>query len=444
MIERLFGAALREVARRGGGETELCVHRSRMRRFEARGGGIDAIAFSDGTSVGVRVFRDGRMGFSYAFRDDEEEVRRAVEAAFFCAASSDPDPAYGLPDGDGPFPDAPLYDPSWERVGDGEKADFARELEGRSVGFDPRMKRVRTAALTETVAETAVRNSRGLSGTQRVSLYSAHVLSVAEEGGEGQTGYGFAFGRRFSDLRPEAVAEESARRALRMLGARRLPSGRYPAILENEAAADLIEVLVPSFLASNVVKGRSVLAGKVGAVVASPAVTIADDPLDPEGAGSAVFDGEGTPSRRNVLVADGTLRGFLADAFWGRRLGTGSTGSCRRPTPKAPPAVGISNLRMSPGDRTLDALRRDMGSGLLLTEFLGIHTADPVSGDFSVGAAGVRVAGGEEREPVRGFAVSGNLLRLLEQVVRAGSDFRWFGTVGTPSLALEGIDAGGE
>lgn len=444
MVERLFDAASREVARRGGGETELHVHRARTRRYEARGGGIDAIAFSDGLSVGVRVFRDGRMGFSYAFRDDEEEVRRAVESAFFGAASSDPDPAYGLPDGDGPLPDAPLHDPSWERVGDGEKADFARELEGRTLGLDPRMKRVRVAALAETVAETAVRNSRGRSGTQRVSLYHAHVLSVAEEGGEGQTGYGFAFARRFADLRPETVAEEGARRALRMLGARRLPTGRYPAILENEAAADLLEVLVPSFLASNVVKGRSMLAGKVGTAVASPAVSIADDPLDPEGAGAAVFDGEGTPSRRNVLVAEGTLAGFLADAFWGRRLGTGTTGSCRRPSLKAPPTVGISNLRVAPGTRTLEALRREVGSGILLTEFLGIHTADPVSGDFSVGAAGIRFEGGLEREPVRGFAVSGNVLTLLERVVHAGSDFRWFGTVGTPSLALEGIDAGGE
>ncbi|MBI5418706.1 MAG: TldD/PmbA family protein [Deltaproteobacteria bacterium] len=444
MPDTLFGLTQREVARRGGGEADLFLSRARVRRYDARGGGIDSISFSDSLSLGVRVFRDGRMGFSYGFRDSEDEIVRMVEAALFCADASDPDPAYGLPETVGGYAALPLYDPAWESVGDDEKAEFAAELERRTLAVDPRMKRVRSASLRETVAEVAFRNSAGACGSERVSHYYAYVDSVAEEGGEGQTGYGFAFARRYSDLDVDAVAEEAARRALRMLGAGRLPTGRYPAVLENGAAAELLEVLVPSFLASQVAKGKSVLAGKVGREVASRNVTIADDPLAPEGSESASFDGEGSPSRLNVLVEGGALKGFLADAFWGRKLRTGSTASCRRPGPKSPPGVGISNLRISPGERTKAGMLREMGAGVLLTEFLGIHTADPVSGDFSVGAAGIRFEEGEEREPVRGFAVSGDILSLLEQVAEIGSDFRWFGNVGSPSLALSGIAVGGE
>ena len=109
-----------------------------------------------------------------------------------------------------------------------------------------------------------------------------------------------------------------------------------------------------------------------------------------------------------------------------------------------PPMVGISNLRVDPGRKTLEEMMRDVGTGLLITEFLGIHTADAVSGDFSVGASGIRFEGGEEREPVRGFAVSGNILSLLSKVVDAGSDFRWFGNVGSPSLSVSEIEVGGD
>ncbi len=448
MPERLFGLVLREVARAGGGDAELCVHRARVRRFDARDGGIDALSFSDTRALGLRVFRDGRMGFSYAFRDDADSVRRMVEAAVFCAGASDPDPAYGLPDAaPGPAPDADaatrFYDPACETVDDEAKAAFARELEARTVAFDPRMKRVRSASLRETVAETAVVSSAGACASARESAYFAYVDSVAEDGTGGQTGYGFGFARCFADLDLSAIAAEGAGRALRMLGARPLPTGRYAAVLENGAAAELLEVLIPSFLAPQVAKGKSMLAGKLGAAVASEAFEIVDDPLCPEGSGAAAFDGEGAPSRRNVLVAGGALRTYLSDSFWGRRLGSGSTASCRRPSPKSPPTVGIGNLRVAPGARDLAGLLREAGSGVLLTDFLGIHTADPVSGDFSVGAAGIRFDGGEEREPVRGFAVSGNVLGLLKRVAEAGSDFRWFGNVGSPSLAVPDVDVGG-
>ena len=444
MPEALFGLVEREVSRRGGGQAELYVVRERARRYDARGGGIDSVSFADSVALGIRVFRNGRMGFSYGFGESADEIARMVETALFCADASDPDPSYGLPGAGGDFPEPALYDAAWESVGDPDKAAFAAGLERKVLAFDPRMKRVRSASLRETVTEVSFRNSAGSDGVCRASEYVAYVESVAEQGGEGQTGHGFGFGRRFSDLSAEAIAEEAGRKAVRMLGARGLPTGRYAAVLENGAAAELLEVLVPSFLASHVAKGKSMLAGKRGMTIASPRVGISDDPLDARGSGAQAFDGEGSPCRRNDLVEGGVLKGYLADTFWGRKLGTGTTASCRRPSPKAPPAVGISNLFIAPGETPQEELLRQAGAGVLLTEFLGLHTADPISGDFSVGAAGIRFERGERKEPVRGFAVSGNILSLLHQVNGVGSDFRWFGNVGSPSLAIPEIAVGGE
>ena len=444
MADPGFGVVLREVAGRGGGDAELCVTRSRTRRYEAREGRLDGIAFADTVSLGLRVFRGGRMGFSYGFRGDASDLARMVEEALFCADASDPDPAYGLPDPAGAATDLPLYDPSVDTVPEGEKGEFARSLEAKVLARDPRVKRVRTAALHEKVATVSLFHSRGFAERRRESLCTAHVETVAEEDGEGQTGYGFGIARALRGLDAAAIAEEGADRALRMLGAVRPKTGEYKAVLESGAAAELIEVLAPSFLSSQVFKGKSMLAGKVGRKVASPAITVEDDPRDPAGSGAEPFDAEGTPTRRGELIAKGELRGFLADAFWGRKVGTGSTGSCRRPGPKQPPTVGISNLRVAAGENTLASLCGAVGNGILLTEFLGIHTADPVSGDFSVGASGIRIAGGALAEPLHGFAVSGNVLGLLEKVDAAGSDFRWFGNVGAPSLLVRSITVGGD
>ncbi len=421
--------------------------RTRSRRYEAREGRLDTIAFSDTLALGLRVFRGGRMGFSYGFLGDDADVARMVEEALFCAGSSDPDGAYGLPDAarpSAPGADPALYDPACESVTEEEKGDFARSLEAMVLARDPRMKRVRTAALHDTVTEISLSNSRGVSCERRESRAFAHVETVAEEGGEGQTGCGFGFARSLRGISAASVAGEGADRALRMLGAVRPKSGSYRAVLENGAAAELLEVLAPSFLAPQVAKGKSMLAGKTGLLVVSGAVSVADDPLDPEGSGAEPFDGEGTPARRREVISAGTLRAFLADAFWGRKIGTGTTGSCRRLGAKQPPAVGPSNLCISPGDRSLPALLEAAGDGILITEFLGLHTADPVSGDFSVGASGMRIAEGALAEPLHGFAVSGNVIDLLGKVERAGSDFRWFGNVGAPSLLAGRIAVGGD
>jgi PmbA protein len=439
-----FDAVLRFVAGRGGGDAELCVTRTRDRRYEAREGRLDGIALADTVAFGLRVFRDGRMGFSYGFRGDAADLARMVEEALFCADASDPDAAYGLPDAAGPAADLPLYDASVETVPEEEKGEFARSLEAQVLARDPRVKRVRTAAMRETVVTVSLFHSRGLAAARRESLCSAHVETVAEENGEGQTGYGFGVARSLRGLNAAAIAAEGATRAVRMLGAVRPKTGEYAAVLENGAAAELLEVLIPSFLSSQVAKGKSMFAGKVGRRVASEGITVEDDPLDPGGSGAEPFDAEGTPTRRRELIAGGELRGFLADAYWGRKLGTGTTGACRRPGAKQPPSVGISNLRIAPGGQPPSALIRAAGNGILLTEFLGIHTADPVSGDFSVGASGIRIAGGALAEPLHGFAVSGNILGLLEMVEAAGSDFRWFGNVGAPSLMVSAISVGGE
>ncbi len=444
MADPGFDTILREVAVRGGGDAELCVTRTRDRRYEAREGRLDGIALADTVAFGLRVFRDGRMGFSYGFRGDAADLARMVEEALFCADASDPDPAYGLPDAAGPAADLPLYDPSVETVPEEEKGEFARILEARSLAWDPRVKRVRAAALSETVATVSLFHSRGFAATRRESLCAAHVETVVEENGDAQTGYGFGVARSLRGLNAAAIAEEGATRALRMLGAvppeDRGVQGR-PRKRRGGGAArrpDPVVPLLPGRQGEVDVRREGRREGRVGG---------GHDRGRPAGSGRV---GRGAVRRGGDAdaAAGADREGGAARVSRGHVLGQenrdGTTGACRRPGPKAPPTVGISNLRIAPGAHSPSALFEAAGDGILLTEFLGIHTADPVSGDFSVGASGIRIAGGAPAGPLHGFAVSGNILGLLEKVEAAGSDFRWFGNVGAPSLLVRAISVGGD
>jgi PmbA protein len=196
-------------------------------------------------------------------------------------------------------------------------------------------------------------------------------------------------------------------------------------------------------LGDNVVKGRSLLASRLGRQICSPLVNIVDDGLYPRGLGSAAFDDEGTPQSRKALIRAGVLEGFVFDRLWGARHGAASTGNAVRASLKSPPGVGFSNLYLEPGAQSPTELAQGMGRGLIISEVLGGHTADPVSGQFSFGAAGHLVEGGQPVRAVKSIAMAGQVLEMFSAIQAVGSDLRFFGRVGSPSLLVRGISISG-
>jgi PmbA protein len=144
-----------------------------------------------------------------------------------------------------------------------------------------------------------------------------------------------------------------------------------------------------------------------------------------------------------VLIAGGVLQGFLYDQYSANKDGVRSTGNASRPSLLSPPLPQVSNFYLRPGRDSVDALLMKLGRGVLITDVLGMHTANPVSGDFSVGAAGSWVELGKISHPVKGIAISGNVLTLLSRVAAVGTDLRFFGRVGAPSLLVTELNVGG-
>jgi PmbA protein len=209
-------------------------------------------------------------------------------------------------------------------------------------------------------------------------------------------------------------------------------------------ASEFLSLLAHSFLADQIQKGKSSLKGKQGERFFSPCLTIVDDGTYPKGISSSPIDGEGMPSQRTSLVVQGEVAGYLYDRYWANRENLSSsksrirsTGNSRRHGIKSPPGVGVSNFFIERGDGTFPKLVENLFTGLVVEEVMGLHTVDPISGDFSLGCSGDWIDKGEKVHPVKSVAIAGNLFELFRRVIMVGEDLRFFGGVGSPSLLIK-------
>lgn len=417
---------------------------SRNLSIEVKERKVDMFSCSQPVGVSVRVLKGGSMGFSFSTSLDEADLAGMIDSALVGAENQTPDEchAFPLPEEYPPIPG--MFDEGLSLVGEEEKVERALELERLTLDADPRVKRVRKATYAESAYEVATRNSLGVAGSYRGTSVSSSVAALAEDGGDSQMGWDFGFSTAYSGVGIEVIAHTAAAKAAGLLGARKIPTMRCPAILDNYVATDILEVLAPAFLAENVQKGKSLLAGREGGRLFAECLRIRDDGILPGGMATAPFDGEGVPRRSTVLVDGGVLQGFLYDSFCGRKAGKSSTGNAARGGVKGPPRMGVNNFFIENGPEPMAGLLAGIGRGLLVTSVMGMHTANPISGDFSVGASGFLIENGAVTFPVKGVAIAGNILDLFRGVEKVGNDLRFFGAVGAPSLRIASLDVSGD
>lgn len=403
---------------------------------------VESFTLPTTQGIGIRVIKDKRLGFSFTSDLSLDSIKRAVDDALRGAQGVAGDEFYSFPHPkEMTSMDLGLYDPTPIDVQENIKK--ALIMEGEAMAFDQRVKRIRKALYQTSRAQIHIVNSSGVDLSQGLSFVTASIMAVAEGDGDSQMGWDMGQGHHTNDVDVVEIGRKAAKRAVDMLGARGIKGGRYPVVLENTIAVEFLETLAPSFLADNIHKGKSMLRGKSGQKVFSPAITIWDDGLLPRGWGSSPFDGEGVPRQKTGLVVEGVLEGYLYDTYWAKREGVLSTGNSSRAGFKAIPTVGISNLYIEKGRAGLDGLIANIKEGLFVTGLLGAHTANTVTGEFSFGATGLWIEGGRLSYPVRGVAISGNLIELLLKVDGVGDDIRFFGRVGAPSLSLKEMDISG-
>lgn len=280
----------------------------------------------------------------------------------------------------------------------------------------------------------AVGASDGYRGWRAASGHSMSVSAIARRDDFMERDYDAAFRRFAEDLpEPESLGVEAGRRAARRLGARKPESRRGPVLFEPRAARGLLGAFLSAMSGSSVARGASFLRDRIGEKLLPAGVSLIDDPIQPRGPASHGFDGEGVATRRRNMIEDGVLRHFFLNWPAARQLGMESTGHAGLGFGD-PPGVQPTNVRLGAGDRSPDALMRDAGDGLLVSEMFGpsfnIHT-----GDYSVGVAGLWFVKGEIQYPVSEITVAGNLLDIFAGIIPA-NDLRNERAIESPTLLV--------
>ncbi len=446
-LSALARTAVAAALEAGAGEAEAYASRDSGREVRVHGGEVESLTAATQSGIGVRAWIGHRVGYAYGTDLSEGGVGAIADRAAAAAMVADED-EFAAPPTPAEFEAiAGLSDPGLAAAGADSGAAIALSVERTALAADPRIVGVEQAVYADSAEQVAIASSTGVAGEYETSSCFAYLQALAEGEGARETGLGFGLARGPEGLDPESIGTEGAERALAMIGAGKPSSRSCPVVLDPTVAASIAGVIGGVLAASAVQRGRSPFAGRLGDALASPALVLHDDGRDPEGPGSAPFDGEGVPRRRTALLEGGGLRAFLHDSYTANREGNASTGNAARSGYRSLPTVAASNLIVSPGELTLEGLLAQAGEGVYVTEVAGLHSGvNPVTGVFSVGASGRTISAGELAGPVREFTIAGDLGALLGQVEAVGSESRWVpfgGSVKTPPLLVAELSISG-
>jgi PmbA protein len=452
--DELLDLAQSVVARALPGEgMEVYVTRGTDTEVRAYEGEVESLTSADSSGVGIRLLVDSadgkgsQVGFAWAGSLEPEVIAGTLADARDNArfATPDPDVVLAVPDGVAGV-DIDLWDEGVASTPMEKKVALAIELERATRAADARVRQVSSADYADSRVEVALASTTGISSSRRRTNAFLSVDAIAGEGAETQTGSGFSVGRGPADLEPDEAMEDAVLRAIRMLGAQKVPSAHCTVVFDPRVVSTLLAVIASALSGEAVVKGRSFFAGRIGETVATAGITLVDDPTDTRAYGASAYDGEGLACRRNVLIAEGVLRMFVYDTVSARRAGTVSTGSAARSGFAGTPGAGCRALVLSPGTKDLGDILAAVGDGLYVQSVSGIHSGvNTVSGDFSVGAEGLMIEGGVLAQPVREVTVASTLQRMLQSVVEVGGDLRWLpGVAAGQTLAIADMALSGD
>ncbi|MCY4256812.1 MAG: TldD/PmbA family protein [bacterium] len=411
---------------RDGEQVEAVVGHSQETDVRVYNAEIESLSVAESQGVGVRVIANGRQGFAHAGTLDPDVLAETLAEARDNAVFGSPDEFFGLAEPDGVAKaELDLYNQALMDVSTELKIDLALELEQAVRAGDPRIVGVESADYGDAVSADAIATTSGIRSAGRETSCYLSAYSLASEGDETQTGFGFSVAREPSALDVGVAATDAVERATRMLGATQPPTERVTVVLDPYVTAQFLSIIGGTLSGEAVLKGRSLFADRLGEKVAAQTVTLVDDPTNPEAFTASDADGEGLATRRNLLVDSGQLGCFLHNSYTGRRSGGASTGSAVRGYASTP-GVGCQALALTPGTQSPQELIAGVQNGVLVQGVAGLHSGvNPVSGDFSTGAEGLRIRNGELAEPIREITIASTLQRMLLDVQAVGSDLTW-------------------
>jgi PmbA protein len=432
----LLVSVLKRATARGATAADGFLVEERHFSGTVRLGEVDTVTHSHDQRLSLRVFA-GRASAAASTSDlSAESLERVVDEATRLARVTAEDPHAGLPDPAALIervPDLDLED-GGEDLTPEAKIELARRAEAAALEADPRITNSEGAEYSNRHARYAYATSHGFAHGYATTSFGISVAPIASKNGEMQRDYWYSSARKRARLEdPAAVGRTAAARALRRLGARKMKTVEVPVVFDPDTAASLVRSIAGAASGPSLYRRASFLLDRRGTKIASPAVTIVDDPLIPSALGSRPFDGEGLATRRSVLVGEGVLESYLLDTYSARKLGLESTHHAGRDGSGV--SVSTSNLMLLPGKATPKELIGSIRNGFYVTELIGFGV-NGVTGDYSRGAVGLWIENGELAYPVEEVTVAGNLLEMMSAVDGVGDDLVLRDRTVSPTLRI--------
>lgn len=459
LTETLVARALQQ----GATDAEAVAYEGDEFNVHVRLGEVEQLTESGSRAIGLLVFCDAEGGHrtaSVSTSDlSEAGLRRVVENAVALARVTGVDPFAGLPEpetfGTHPTAGQALFFEDANGIPPTERLEIARRCEAAALGYDTRIQNSKGASFDCSSTHRVMANSRGFTGEYRRSYVGFSASPIAQDGAGMQGGYWYSSARTARLLEdPEAIGREAARRALRQLGARRVPTQVCPVIFPPEVSRGLVGNLLGAANGDSIYRNASMFAGKLGESVAGENITVVDDgtmvfdraladgsTVRVGGFGTAPFDGDGLPTRRTVVIEQGVLKGLMLNTYTARKLGMASNGKASRGLSGAP-GIGGGNYYLEPGEVTHEDIVAGVERGLLVLSTMGFGV-NLVTGDYSQGVSGLWIEGGEIAYPVEEITVAGNLKEMFRRVTAVGNDLNFRGAGAAPTLRIEDLTVAG-
>src|ERR1700686_750554 len=435
-------------AMQGGATAAECVIREGD-EFSTlvRLGEVETLKESGSKSIGVRIFHGKRAASTHSSDFTPAGLDRMLKSALELAKIPSEDPFSGIPEPSqlGSLSgDLDLYSPDVYSLPGEERIAYARRTEKAAIDFDPRIKNSEGGSFDAPTGHRILANSHGFVCEYKRSYCSIAAIPIAQsENGAMQRDYWFSVARSLGRLdSPEQVGKIAAQRTLRRLGAKKVKTAQVPIVFDPMVANSILDHIFEGINGDSVYRGASFLAEKLGVKIAGDQVTVIDDGTIPGGFGTSPFDGEGVPTRRTVVIENGVLKSYLMNTYTAKKLGLETTANASRGL-AGTPGIGPGNYFLQPGSKTPQQIISGIKEGLYVTEFLG-HGANLVTGDYSRGASGLWISGGELAFPVEEITVAGNLKELFFNISEIGNDLEFRGSMACPTIRIDGLTVGGE
>ncbi|MBI4056041.1 MAG: TldD/PmbA family protein [Elusimicrobia bacterium] len=424
-------------------QSEVYLVRGQERSLEVREGQLETLQDRQYFGGGVRVVQEGRMGFAYAADlslDSIQELFRTVANQIHLLPKDSfrqlPYPDQKIQPGSDRALRDTLWDPSLFSDPLLNKLEFLKQMESQAMQADSRIRRVVRLGYSESSGEVVVANTLGVQALEQGTYCEVGLSAVAEQGSEIQIGSSSQSCRFSKDLDFGRTARQASERAAVLLGSQKLPTRRRSVVFDPWVAGEFLDLMAQALCADQVQRGKSIFRGKMEKKVGSSQVQILDDPRRPKGLATSLFDDEGVPTRTKVLIGEGILKEFLYDTYTAAKDKRVSNGSANRASFKGTPSPGSSNFYLSPGNWSKEKLIQDTQDGILILDVMGMHMADSVSGEFSVGVSGVAIERGKITHGVKGAMISGTVLELLQQIDAVADDLTFYGSTGSPTFRV--------